>query len=276
MKKVLLSFALLFCMGCGGSGSSGSGSGGGGNPTPAGPATMSGTWEIVASSTANPGSSYPFTGIEANLNQTGTSVSSTSRGTVVLPFANLNPGVGIAEDACGNNVATIEGSITGQVLTFTVTETGEANTLVISGTGTISSTGNSITGNYSTPGGCGFGSDSGTFSGVAVPSLSGTYQATFNDGTSLTLQVVEDAQQNLTVSGTSQATPFTLTGNVVGGALVIQGDVPSFGNITYLGFYMSPSLVSIFPTVDTTSTQVGDMFLMNANDPTYFGLARKQ
>ncbi len=274
MKNTLFCLTLFLCVGCGGGGST---SGGGSLPPPTNEtAQIAGKWELIGSSIANPGSNFPYTGIGVNLRQTSTSVSSSDQGTIIIPFVSYNPGVGLSQGACNTFTGTLSGTVSEHTLIFSLTETDATNSLVISGTGTINSQNNTITGSYTTPGGCGSGADNGTFTGVAVPSVSGSYSASFNDGTTTTLQITEDSQQNITATGSLQGQSFNLAGNIVGGVLEAQGNVPGYGQITYLGFYMSPGLVSIFPTVFNTSTRVGDFFLMNAGDLSYYGLARKQ
>jgi hypothetical protein len=112
MRKSLLALMALVCFGCSGCGSSNSGGDSGGNPPPA---TITGKWEIITSSTQSPGGSYPYMAIETNLTQSGTTVSSGDLPTDLLSFG----AQGIVEPITPSNpcgllpTGTIEGAISG-------------------------------------------------------------------------------------------------------------------------------------------------------------------
>lgn len=274
MRKVLITLALFCCFGCGGGGSSPSGSaaGGGGNPAPQ---NIGGKWQIIASSTQNSGSGFPYTAIEAILTQTETSVSAGDQAAIVIPFyvqgANYNIASG---DACGDYAATVSGTISGSNITVTLTEGSGTNTYVVNATGTISSDSKKITGTYNASGGCGVAGDAGTFVGTLISSVSGNYNVTFGTGTNFGLSLTEDSRHNLTASGTYSGSSYTLTGEAVGGAIELQGTIPGYGSVQYVGFYFDSTLVSLVPTAGGITTQVGDFIIFGSDGSV--GLAVKQ
>lgn len=273
MKNALAAVVLLCCVGCGGGGGGNSTStGGGGNPSPA---SIGGKWQIIATSTQNPGANFPYAGIEAILSQTDTSVSAGNQAALVIPFYLQGTSYYIASgDACGDYLATISGTISSSNITITLTEGSGANTYVVSATGTISNNNTKIAGTYSAPGGCGVAADSGTFVGTLIPSVSGNYNVTFGTGTNFGLSLTEDSNHNLTASGTYQGSSYTLTGETVGGAIELQGTIPGYGSIQYVGFYFDSTLVSLVPTVGGISTRTGDFIIFGSDGSV--GFASKQ
>jgi len=270
MKKVLLSLALFLCAGCGGGGG-----GGGGNPPPTS-AAIAGKWQIISTSKQNAGASYPYAGIEAILSQTDTSVSSGNQATVVIPFYVQGVNFGVADGtACGGYQATVSGTVSGQSFNFTFTMTGAGGSYSATGTATVNSSNNSMTGTYTTTGGCGSPADSGTFSGSLIPSISGTYATTFDNGATPTLVVTEDSSHNVTATGTYQGSSFTLSGNIVGGALELTGTIQGIGQVQYLGFYMNPPLITLVPTVNGISANNGDFLIFGVTDGS-IGIGKKQ
>jgi hypothetical protein len=278
VAKTVMVIAAILLAGCGGGASTNSGGGGsisGGGSGSATPAAIGGKWEVISTSTQNPGSSFPHAGIEANFTQTDTTILSGNKAAAVIPFfvQGLNYQIA-AGHACGGYQASVSGTLTGQSLSFTVTETGPSGTLPITGTATISSDNKSMSGNYMTQGGCGLSADSGTFTGSVIPSASGTYLASFDTGNTATLVLTEDATHNISVQGTLLGSSFTLSGETIGGALVVSGNVPGVGIANYVGFYLTAPLVSLVPTVNGISTKTGD-FLIFGSDGS-IGLAQKQ
>lgn len=156
--------ALFLAAGCGG------GSVGGPAPAQTTPAavtaTIQGQWQVIAQSTDG------GTGvlIETNLSQSGSNVSAAKSSVVLIQGApGTYAGLGGECDngALGND--SIQATVSGQTLSFTLTESGSLGTGTSTGTATISSNGTQITsGTYTTPAACGFQMDSGTFTGAVV------------------------------------------------------------------------------------------------------------
>jgi len=269
-KTLLICAALAFC-GCSG-GSSNSGGSGGGTQTPA---AVAGKWDIISVSTQNPGASYPYAAIEANLSQTDTTVSAGAAATQVLPFYVQGGTFGVAsENACGGTSETVSASVSGNNFTFTLTETGPNGTYNITGTATVSSDGTTMTGNYSAAAACGFSSDAGTFTGSLISSVSGTYSVNDGTGTNNTITVTEDGSHNLTVTGSSQGSSFTLTGEAIGGLMVLSGNVPGIGLTDYVAIYLTPQLVTLVPTINGVATTAGQFVIFGSDGS--IGLATKQ
>lgn len=275
MRTAFLSLALLVCAGCSGLNSNSGGGNSGNSPAPT-PAAIAGKWEIISVSTQNAGASYPNAGIEAILNQTDTSVSSSNQATIVIPFFVQGTNYGIASGtACGGYQATVSATVTGQTFSFTLTETSNSGSYVVTGTATINSSNNSMTGTYTTTGGCGSPADAGTFSGTLVPSISGTYATTFGTGATTSLTVTEDTSHNVIATGTYQGSSYTLSGNIIGGGLQLTGTIPGIGDVQYLGFYMNSPLISLVPTINGISVSNGDFLIFGAADGSV-GIGKKQ
>lgn len=259
-------FALLVTLlSCGGG--SGSGSGVGSQPNPV---NVQGKWEVIALSTLNPTAPYPDTLIEANLSQTGSSVSAGAQSVALVPFYhNGGANWGIANptvNVCGGTGETIDATITaGTSLTFTLTESGPDGTYTVSGTAMISADGKTMIGTYTSAAACALPADAGSLTGALVPSFSGTYTATFSDGSTAALTVTEDANYNLTINATEQGQAFTLSGEAVGGGFSVSGTVPGAGEVTYEGVYLTSELVPLIMNINNVLTQTGDCVTLSSD-----------
>jgi len=269
MKKFFLPVFILICAGCSGGGN-GSDGGGGNNS----PATIAGNWQIISTSTQNPGQSFPHAAIETLLSQTGTKVFSGSQATLVIPFYVQGTNYSVGESACGGIQATIDGTISGHTLNFTLTETGPSGSYTVTGTGTVSSNERSVTGTYSSTAACGFGGDAGTFTGTWIGSISGNYSVSFDTGTTLQLAVSENEQQIVVATGSYSGSSFTLNGGMLGGLLALQGTVEGVGQVDYLALYLDSTLITLIPSVNGTQTKSGDFIVFSAD--LSIGLARKR
>jgi hypothetical protein len=257
---------LTLLVACGGGSNSNSGSGT--QPTPV---AIQGAWEVVALSTVNPTVAYPNTLIEANLSQTENSVSAGAQSVALVPFFSTqggnNWGVGNPTvNVCGGTSDTIDASITnGTSLSFTLTQSGPSGTYTVSGTATISSDGKSMTGNYNSSADCGQPDDAGTFTGTLLSSFSGTYAATFSDGSTASLTVTEDANYNLQISGTEQGQAFSLAGEAIGGGFSVSGVLPTSAQVTYEGVYLTSQLTTLITNVNDIGTKTGDFVTLGSD-----------
>jgi hypothetical protein len=84
------------------------------------------------------------------------------------------------------------------------------------------------------------------------------------DGATLTVMVTEDANHNVTITGIDQGQPFTLTGETIGGGIAVTGNIPSVGQDTYAGAYLTSQLVTLFPAVNNLATAQGDFIFINS------------
>lgn len=263
-RLIYLVFSLSL-FGCGGSSSSNGGDGGIPPPTPA---AVAGKWEVVATSTANPGATFPNSLIEANLSQTDTNVSAGTAATGLAAFysdGNTNWGIEIpSENACGGTGETISATVSGQMFSFTFSETGPGGTYVVTGTATVNANGQLMTGTYTSAAACGLPNDSGIITGTLISSVAGNYLVTFGDQSTASVTVNEDTNHNVTISGTYQTQAFTLSGEAIGGAVKVAGDIPAFGQDTYYGAYLTSQLVSFFPRIDNLATKQGDFLFINS------------
>jgi len=273
VKQAFLTFVFVVCFGLGGCGTSSSGGIGGGTPPPAG---VAGKWEIIFTSTQNPSGSYPHTAIETNLTQAGSSTFAGDQATFVIPFGALgiDQPVGPLNPCGGLPQAAINGTLSGQNLSFTLIEIGSAGSYTVTGTATISSDGHTISGSYTAPAACGIAADAGTLNGTLVPFVSGTYATVFDTGPGPTMTITEDSTHNLTVTGIYQGSSFTLSGAIVGGFLALSGNIPGLGGVIYIADYLNPPLVSLVPAVNGMSTQAGEFLIFGPGAS--IGLATKQ
>jgi hypothetical protein len=247
MKQVFtvtcLSLLSLVFTGCGGGGNTNT-SGSGNNAT-----NIQGKWQVIAVSPQG-----SFTGstawldaiVEANLQQSGTTVSAASQDVAVVPF-NVNYANGSGEleapyNAC-NGTTSITGSLSGSTFSFTLTESGSLGNLVISGSALVTPDGKTMSGNYSHQAGCGLPATSGTITGTLVPSFNGNYAGTI-DGVSTTASAAEGSQETLTVTATSSNGTFSLAGKAVGGGFQVSGNVAG-SSYTYQGIYMTTTLTNL-------------------------------
>lgn len=154
-----------------------------------------------------------------------------------MAFVTFDPGTGLADgfggycaagDTSANNLSGAITALGSPVSDFTYTENGN----VFNVTATLSADGQSMQGSYesATPSNC---LQSGTFTGMIVPKLSGTYAGTLTlpscsatgcDSATATLSENSSANATLSLilSGTDNST-LTLTGPVTGNAFSVQG-----------------------------------------------------
>jgi len=257
MKRLLFFGSLLLLTACGGNSVAPTA------PTPL--TTIAGPWAITARSQEQIGYS---TLIESNIQQT-TATGTTGTGTITatgadqliligqhpaggLFFGGLCPGA-TADDLSGTLSSL-------GALSLTLTEGAATYSL----TGTVDSSGESMSGTYLFTGGsC---PDSGTFSGVQVSALAGTYAGnlSFTNGhhdqatATLTEGVPSSFTVDLTLSGDDN-TVVTLTGFVVGNALSVQGTLAGQA-VSYYGYYAF-SEKAVFLVDASSGTGIGTLFL---------------
>jgi hypothetical protein len=257
MKRLLFVGSLLLLAGCG-SGSTTTTT----TTTPV--ISISGPWAITAQSQEQLGNS---TLIESNIQQateTGATDSETINATGVdqlvlfgqhpsggLFFGGLCPGA-TAEGLTGTLSST-------GALALTLTEGAATYTL----TGTVNSSGNSLSGTYLFVNGiC---PDSGTFTGVQVSALAGSYAGDliFTNGNhdhataTLTEGVPSSFTVALTLTGDDNTT-VTLTGFVVGNAFSVQGTLNGQA-VSYYGYY-ALSQKAVYLVDASTGIAVGTLF----------------
>jgi hypothetical protein len=245
-------------------------------PTPT-PAAVAGKWEFVATSTANPSASFPDTLIEANLSQTDTNVSAGTAATTLISFYAQGTNFGIelpTENVCGGTGETISATVNGNTFSFNLSETGPFGTYAVTGTVTVNSNGQLMTGTYTSAAACGLPSDAGNVTGTLISPLSGNYLVTFADGATINVMVSEDANHNVTISGIDQGQFFTVTGEAIGGSVSVSGNIPSVGQDSYEGAYLTSQLVSLFPHINNLATQQGDFVFVDSEGAIL--LAQKQ
>jgi hypothetical protein len=257
MKRILFVGSLLLLTGCGGGPST---------TTTTTPVTsVAGAWTITAQSQEQVGYS---TLIEGNLQQTtatGTSgtgtVTATGADQLVLIGQHPTGGLYFGGLCPGATADDLSGTISSfGSLSLTLTEGAAIYTL----TGTVNSTGTAMSGTYLfTSGSC---PDSGTFSGVQVPILAGTYGGTLNftngnqDAATATLNegVPSSFTVDLTLTGADNTT-VTLTGLVVGNAFSVQGTLNGQA-VSYYGYYAF-SQKAIYLVDASSDTPIGTLFL---------------
>jgi hypothetical protein len=256
MNRLLIVGLLLFLTGCGSSDTT---------TTPTTPIPpVGGAWEITAKSGPQVGYS---TLIEANLQQTaatGTTETATITATgddqLVLIGQHPSGGFYFGGLCPGATVEDISGTLsTSNSLLLTLTEGGAVYTL----TGTANNSGQSMLGTYAfTSGSC---RDSGTFSGVQVPALAGTYGGVLNltngnsDNATATLTEGDPSSftVNLILTGDDNTT-ITLTGFVVGNLFSVQGTLNGQA-VSYYGYY-SVIQKAVYMLDATTDAQIGTLF----------------
>ncbi|HKV48118.1 MAG TPA: hypothetical protein VJN69_08510 [Candidatus Acidoferrales bacterium] len=271
MSKALLIFALVVCLGCTGCRSSNNGGDASRNPAPA---AIAGKWAVVFSSTQNPARNFPYTAVETNLTQSGTTVSAGDQATYIIPFGPQGIDQPIAPlNYCGGlPTGSFNATIIGRSLTFTLVENGAVGTYTVTGTATIASDGDTISGTYNAPAACGAAADAGTLSGTLVPLVSGSYNTLFDTGPGPTLAITEDSAHSVTATGTYESSSFSLSGVIVGGSLTLSGNIPNLGFVIYFAYYLNPPLVSLVPAVNGISAQTGDFLIFGPS----IGLATRQ
>jgi hypothetical protein len=257
MKRLLFVGSLLLLAGCGGSSSS--------PITPPTPITqIAGPWEITATSEQQTGSS---TSIEANLQQTagttGGSATITATGADQLVLIGHHPSGGLLFGGLcpGATTENFTGTLsTANALALTLTEGAAVYTFA----GTANSDGKAMTGTYAfSSGGC---PDSGTFTGVQVAALAGTYAGTLNfpNGhqdiatATLTEGVPTSFTVDLTLTGADNTT-VTLTGFVVGNVFSVQGTLDGAA-VSYYGYYAF-SQKAIYMVDASSGALIGTLFV---------------
>jgi len=222
----LLTGLLLLFSGCGGLAAQSSGEFTGPN--------VSGTWEIVATSTSAPGNSLLM---ETNFAQSGSAVSATSKSILLVGFPNGGGGAGDAAYIGGlcpaNGTDGITATLTNSgSLKYSLSEGGN----MFSGTGVATT--KTMSGTYQS--GAGTCSDSGTFVGTQIPTLDqlnfsscGNQQEPYIE----TAAVAEKLDHTLSLSGTYNGTPFTLSGSRLGNVMNVTGDLN--GQTTHVYVYFS-------------------------------------
>ena len=231
---------------------------------------LSGSWEIVATSTQNPG---VLSVVEFNATQQGNGnitapVQEFIFGTPATVLGNCF-GV-IPGNPQGNVTATVDNSNSNITGSFTETspQGGSASFAIqapLASNTTFSGNFTGATGNSTA---C---ADAGTFVATQTASLSGTYsgQLTYPDGSQETVSVAmtEDPAYNVTVTGTAtggmQDGPINLTGTVTGNLAVLNGTSKSGQPLTLLAWWDvnlprsgGASLVTL-EIVDNTGYQYG-------------------
>jgi len=244
--------AILLVGGCGG--------GSVGTPAPvlrtptATPVTIQGQWQVVAQS-ADGGTGVL---IETNLTQSGSNVLAAKSSVVLIqgvPETYTGLGGECDNGALGND--SIQATVTGQTLSFTLTESGSLGTGTSTGTATISSNGTQITsGTYTTPAACGFQMDSGTLTGAVIQPFSGTFAGMLANGstTNAVTATISQSNYNLSVTGTANGTPFTLSGTVVGATFNVAGTIAG-QSVQYVGLYETST--NDFRVYDTAFNLLG-------------------
>jgi hypothetical protein len=256
MKSLLFVGLLTFLTGCGG----GLGTG----TTATTPITsVAGAWEITAKSNRQPGFS---TLIESNLQQVTSTVVSTATITatgadqLVLVGQHPTGGLFFGGLCPGPTVEDLTGTLsTFNNLTLTLTEGDATYTL----TGTVNKTGTSMSGTYVyTAGNC---PDSGTFRGVQVPVLAGTYAGTLNfngNVDSATATLTEGVPSSFTVAITltgADTTSATLNGLVVGNVFSVQGTLGGQA-VNYYGYYAFNEK-AVYLVDASSDTPIGTLFV---------------
>ena len=163
----LISLAVL--AGCGGSGSS---------TPPTSSQPLSKNWQLTLADQIDPTSGADFTGglTGGFLLQTGKTVAG-SFNYAIAPAGTV---------PCAGGAASVSGTVSGQSVTLNVVAGGQTFTLM----GTLSSDGTSMMGNYTTSAGvpvsgggvCGAAQTGATWSAVAIPAITGTFQGDIHNG----------------------------------------------------------------------------------------------
>ena len=225
-------------------------------PTPVTPtaANIQGQWQVVAQSTSG------GTGvlIETNLTQSGSTVTAATSSVVLIqgvPGTYTGLGGECDNGALGDD--SVQATVSGQTLSFTLTEAGSLGTGTSTGTATISSDGTQITsGTYTTAAACGFVADSGTVTGAIIKPFSGTFAGMLANGSTTDAVTVTISQSgyNLTVTGTDNGTPITLSGTVVGATFNVTGTIAG-RSVQYVGLYETSA--NDFRVYDTSFNPLG-------------------
>ncbi len=225
-------------------------------PTPVTPtaANVQGQWQVIAQST-NGGTGVL---IETNLAQSGTSVTAATSSVVLIQgVPGTYTGLGGACDHGALGDDSIQATVSGQTLSFTLTESGSLGTGTSTGTATVSSDGTQITsGTYTAPAACGFVADSGTVTGAVIKPFSGTFAGMLANGstTDAVTVTISQSNYNLSVTGTDNGAPFTLSGTVVGATFHVTGTIAG-RSVEYVGLYETAA--NDFRVYDTSFNSLG-------------------
>jgi len=235
------------------------------SPTPgADVISMQGSWTIWFQSSVT---SNTFTVLEANISQSGTSVFAGAPSALVYQGTTLETTIPLTSlgsrcDSGAVGQVTFDGAIsnvhaTSETLTFTLTENGNLGTAVISGSATTNGM-QVLNGTYTLPPACGSPGDHGTFQGFQDSvRFSGTdpYYGNF-PGNAFIVRFLSGDGFNISVSGTDNGTPFTLTGSTTGFFLTLTGQISS-QEVTWFGLY--DSLYNTFQLYDSDGKPVGTL-----------------
>lgn len=237
---------------------------------------IAGSWELIAVSSQHPGSQ---TGIEVNLQQGKALVNELFQPTAQLSAVGTQQMliVGTTLDSAGNissvnfggfcpgaGVNTLNGTVdVNYNVNLTYSQAGNQ----FNATALLSSDFKSMTGTYSSQSGSGC-TDSGLFTGLFVPKLSGTYtgQLVLPDGTTdavsatLSESSATKLSANLIITGTDN-TSLSLAGVVNGNAFNAQGTFQS-QSVTYYGYAYTTTIES---GINQGLTQ-NSIYLVNATD----------
>jgi hypothetical protein len=235
-------------------------------PTPVTPTTanVQGQWQVIAQST-NGGTGVL---IETNLAQSGTNVTAVKSSVVLIqgvPGTYTGLGGECDNGALGDD--SIQATVSGQTLSFTMTEAGSLGTGTSTGTATISSDGTQITsGTYTTAAACGFQMDNGTLTGAVIKPFSGTFAGMLANGSTTDAVTVTISQSgyNLSVAGTDNGTPFTLSGTVVGATFNVTGTIAG-QSVQYVGLYETSA--NDFRVYDTSFNPLGVLNAQSSAPP---------
>jgi hypothetical protein len=235
-------------------------------PAPVTPTAVNvqGQWQIIAQST-NGGTGVL---IETNLAQSGSTVTAAKSSVVLIqgvPGTYTSLGGECDNGALGDD--SIQATVSGQTLSFTLTEAGSLGTGTSTGTATISSDGTQLTsGTYTTAAACGFQMDNGTLTGAVTKPFSGTFAGMLANGSTTDAVTVTISQSgyNLSVTGTDNGTPFTLSGTVVGATFNVTGTIAG-QSVQYVGLYETSA--NDFRVYDTAFNPLGVLNPQSAAPP---------
>jgi len=229
---------------------------------------MQGSWEIYFHSNA---STDDYIVLEANLSQAGSHVFAGApsallyQGPSMTPLLHQLKGFGGKCDSGGNEEITFDGTLGIQesgnaALAFTLTENGALGSAMLTASSTTNGS-NILDGTYSLPAACGFPEDHGTFQGFRdFPRFSGidSYHGTFNSGADkIILQPTSDPTGfGLTVTGTDNGAPFTLSGSTVGISLTLTGTVSGH---TVVWFALYDSTYNEFTFYESNAKLLGSL-----------------
>ena len=193
-----------------------------------------GQWSFIA--TTN--STYY---VEMNLSQTGNDVSAGAQDVALFGVSSVGSGCG------GTAVFSGTENGGGQIL-FSLVESGPVGTGTTSGTlSVLDPSDTRLDGPLSSPSStpCGIGSMGGTgngsvqITGVRIGPFAGTFSGTLN-GNPTTLTIVEGAGNTVTISGQTNMSPVSLSGNVIGASFDAKGTV-SGSPAEYIGLAKTTS-----------------------------------